>query len=112
MDKNEKVIVMAEAEDNAQEVVVEQKPKFKDKAKTWWGRNKKKVLIGVGVALAAGGMAATKAIKDRKDAAEAQAERDEVDELAENWYQRSLLEAHESSGTEPVIESDAPAETV
>lgn len=111
MDKNEKVIVMAEAEDNAQEVVVEQKPKFKDKAKTWWGRNKKKVLIGFGVALAAGGMAATKAIKDRKDAAEAQAEAERT-ELAENWYQNSLLEAHESSGTEPAIESDAPVETV
>lgn len=107
---NEKVIEMVEAENNSQENVVETKTKFRDKAKAWWGRNKKKVLIGAGVVLAAGGMTATKAIKDHKNAAEAQAEAERT-ELAENWFQNSLLEAHESSGNEPAVDVEiTPAE--
>ena len=108
---NEMVIEMVEAENNSQENVVETKTKFRDKAKAWWERNKKKVLIGAGVVLAAGGMTAAKAIKDHKNAAEAKVQRDEVDELAENWFQNSLLEAHESSGNEPAVDVEiTPAE--
>ena len=104
MDKNEKVIEM-EAEQNVQETVIETKPKFKDRAKAWAKRNKKKILIVAGAALAVGGAAAAKAYKDKKDEATAQSEAEQA-QLAEDWYQRSLLEAHESSGTDTAIETE------
>lgn len=104
MDKNEKVIEV-EAENNVQETVIEAKPKFKAKAKDWWKRNKKKILIAVGAAAAVGGMAAAKMIKDRKDEAAAQSEAEQA-KLTEDWYQRGLLEAHESSNTDTAIETE------
>ena len=105
MDKNEKVIEMKEAENNSQETVIEAKPKFKDRAKAWVKRNKKKILIVAGAALAVGGAAAAKAYKDKKDEAAAQAEAEQA-QLAEDWYQKGLLEAHESSGTDTAIETE------
>lgn len=104
MDKNEKVIEMKEAENNSQETVIEAKPKFKDRAKAWVKRNKKKILIVAGAALAVGG-AAAKAYKDKKDEAAAQAEAEQA-QLAEDWYQKGLLEAHESSGTDTAIDTE------
>lgn len=104
MDKNEKVIEL-EAENNSQETVIEAKTKFKDRAKAWVKRNKKKILIVAGAALAVGGAAAAKAYKDKKDEAAAQAEAEQA-QLAEDWYQRGLLEAHESSGTDTAIETE------
>lgn len=110
MDK-EKVIEL-EAENNSQETVIEAKPKLKDRAKAWVKRNKKKILIVAGAALAVGGAAAAKAYKDKKDEAAAQAEVEQA-QLAEDWYQRGLLEAHESSGTDTAIETEyAPVDEV
>lgn len=113
MDKNEKVIEMMEAEQNAQETtVIETKPKFKDRAKAWVKRNKKKILIVAGAALAVGGAAAAKAYKDKRDEAAAQAEAEQA-QLAEDWYQKGLLEAHESSNTDTAIETEyAPVDEV
>lgn len=105
MDKNEKVIEMVEAEQNAQETVIETKPKFGAKVKAWAKRNKRKILIVAGAALAVGGAAAAKAYKDRKDEAAAQSEAEQA-QLAEEWYQKGLLEAHESSGTDTAIETE------
>lgn len=105
MDKNEKVIEMVEAENNSQETVIETKPKLKDRANAWWKRNKKKILIVAGAALAVGGAAAAKAYKDKKDEAAAQADAEQA-QLAEDWYQRGLLEAHESSSTNTAIETE------
>ena len=105
MDKNEKVIEMKEAENNSQETVIEAKPKFKDRAKAWVKRNKKKILIVAGAALAVVGAAAAKAYKDKRDEAAAQAEAEQA-QLAEDWYQKGLLEAHESSGTDTAVESE------
>ncbi len=104
MDK-EKVIEIKEAENNVQETVIETKPKFKDRAKAWAKRNKKKILIVAGAALAVGGAAAAKAYKDKKDEAAAQSEAEQA-QLAEDWYQRGLLEAHESSNTDTAIETE------
>lgn len=104
MDK-EKVIEIKEAENNVQETVIEAKPKFKDRAKAWAKRNKKKILIVAGAALALGGAAAAKAYKDKKDEAAAQSEAEQA-QLAEDWYQRGLLEAHESSNTDTAIETE------
>lgn len=104
MDKNEKVIEMVEAE-NTQGTVIEAKPKFKDRAKAWVKRNKKKILIVAGAAFAVCGAAAAKAIKDKKDEAAAQSEAEQA-QLAEEWYQRGLLEAHESSSTDTAIETE------
>lgn len=103
MDK-EKVIEV-EAENNSQETAIEAKPKFKDRAKSWAKRNRKKILIVAGAALAVGGAAAAKAYKDRKDEAAAQSEAEQA-QLAEDWYQKGLLEAHESSGTDTAIETE------
>ena len=112
MDKNEKVIEMKEAENNAQETVIETKLKFKDRAKSWVKRNKKKILIVSWAALAVGGAAAAKAYKDKKDEAAAQADAEQA-QLAEEWYQKGLLEAHESSGTDTAIETEyAPVDEV
>lgn len=112
MDKNEKVIEMKEAAENAQEAVVETKPKFKDRAKAWVKRNKKKILIVAGAALAVGGAAAAKAYKDKKDEAAAQSEAEQA-QLAEDWYQRGLLEAHESSSTDTAVDTEyAPVDEV
>ena len=112
MDKNEKVIEMKEAENNSQETIIEVKPKFKDRAKAWVKRNKKKILIVAGAALAVGGAAAAKAYKDKKDEAAAQSEAEQA-QLAEEWYQKGLLEAHESSGTDTAIETEyAPVDEV
>lgn len=105
MDKNEKVIEMKEAENNAQETVIETKPKFKDRAKAWVKRNKKKILIVAGAALAVGGAAAAKAYKDKKDEAAAQSEAEQA-QLAEDWYQQGLLEAHESSSTDTTVDTE------
>lgn len=105
MDKNEKVIEMKEAENNAQETVIETKPKLKDRAKAWVKRNRKKILIVAGAALAVGGAAAAKAYKDKKDEAVAQAEAEQA-QLAEDWYQKGLLEAHESSGTDTAVDTE------
>lgn len=104
MDKNEKVIEMVEAE-NTQEIVIETKPKFKDRAKAWVKRNKKKILIVAGAALAVGGAAVVKVYKDKKDEAAAQVEAEQA-QLAEEWYQKGLLEAHESSNTDTAIETE------
>lgn len=103
MDKNEKVIEMTEAENNTQGTVIEAKPKLKDRAKAWVKRNKKKILIVAGAALAVGGAAAAKAYKDKKDEAAAQAEQAQ---LAEDWYQKGLLEAHESSSTDTAVDTE------
>lgn len=105
MDKNEKVIEMKEAAENTQEAVVETKPTFKAKVKAWAKRNKKKILIVTGAVLAVGGAAAAKAIKDRKDEAAAQSEAEQA-QLAEEWYNKGLLEAHESSNTDTTIETE------
>lgn len=106
MDKNEKVIEMKEAENNAQETtVIETKPKFKDRAKSWAKRNKKKILIVAGAALAVYGAAAAKAYKDKKDEAAAQSEAEQA-QLAEDWYQKGLLEAHESSSTDTAVDTE------
>lgn len=105
MDMNERVIEKKEAENNSQETAIETKPTFKDRAKAWAKRNKKKILIVAGAALAVGGAAAAKAFKDRKDEAAAQADAEQA-QLAEEWYQKGLLEAHESSGTDTVIETE------
>lgn len=113
MSENEKVIEVKEAL-NTQDAVVETKPKFKAKAKAWAKRNKKKILIAVGAALAVGGAAAAKAYKDRKDEATAQSEAEQA-QLAEEWYQRGLLEAHGASNTETetAIETEyAPVDEV
>lgn len=112
MDKNEKVIEMKEAENNAQETVIETKPKFKDRAKAWAKRNKKKILIVTGAALALGVATAAKTYKDKKDEASAQTEAEQA-QLAEEWRQKCLLEAHESSGTDTAIETEyAPVDEV
>ena len=87
MDQNSKVIEMREAEQNAQETVIEAKPKFKDRVKSWAKRNKKKILIVAGAASAVGGAAAAKAYKDKKDEAAAQSEAEQA-QLAEDWYQK------------------------
>lgn len=105
MDKNEKVIEMVEAENNSQETAIKAKPKLKDRAKAWAKRNKKKILIVAGAALAVGGAAAAKAYKDKKDEAAAQAEAEQA-QLADEWYQKGLLEAHESSSTDTAIETE------
>lgn len=105
MDKNEKVIEMVDAENNSQETVIETKPKFKDRAKAWAKRNKRKILIVAGAALAVGGAAAAKMYKDKKDEAVAQSEAEQA-QLAEEWYQKGLLEAHESSSTDTTIETE------
>lgn len=112
MDMNTLVIEKKEAENNSQETVIEAKPKFKDRAKAWVKRNKKKILIVAGAALAVGGAAAAKAYKDKKDEAAAQSEAEQA-QLAEEWYQKGLLEAHESSGTDTAIETEyAPVDEV
>ena len=112
MDKNEKVIEMVEAENNSQKTVIETKPKFKDRAKAWVKRNKKKILIVAGAALAVGGAAVAKAYKDKRDEAAAQSEAEQA-QLAEEWYQRGLLEAHESSTETEAIETEyAPVDEV
>lgn len=113
MDKNEKVIEMKEAAENAQEDVIETKPTFKAKVKAWAKRNKKKILIVTGAVLAVGGAAAAKAIKDRKDEAAAQAEAEQA-QLAEEWYNKGLLEARSATESEPEsIEVDyAPVDEV
>lgn len=105
MDQNSKIIEMTEAENNSQETVIETKPKFKDRAKAWVKRNKKKILIVAGAALAVGGAAAAKAYKDKKDEAAAQSEAEQA-QLAEDWYQRGLLEAHESSSTDTAVDTE------
>lgn len=103
MDNSKKVIDMEQAaEDN---VSVETKPTAKDKAKSWWKRNKKKILIGVGAVLAVGGMAAAKTIKDRRDDAAAQDEADRQ-ALAEDWYQRGLEEARSAPAIPEAVEVD------
>lgn len=104
MDKNEKVIEV-EAENNSQDTVIEVRPKLKDRAKAWVKRNKKKILIVAGAALAVGGAAAAKAYKDKKDEAAAQAEAEQA-QLAEDWYQKGLLEAHESSSTDTAVDTE------
>lgn len=111
-DTNEKVIEMKETLE--QEAVVETKPKFKARVKSWVKRNKKKILIVTGAALAVGGAAAAKMYKDRKDESAAQAEAEQA-QLAEEWYQRGLLEAHGASNTETdnAIETEyAPVDEV
>lgn len=108
MTEKEKVIEVKEAL-NTQEAVVETKPKFKDRAKAWAKRNKKKILIAVGAAVAIGGATAVKAYKDRKDEATAQAEADQ-ERLAEEWFQRGLLEAHGASDTETTtVDTECPS---
>lgn len=90
---NEKVVEINKEENETPVVVVETKPKLKDRAKAFWKKNKVKILMGVGAALAVGGTVAYKAIKDKNDEASAQEEAERA-ELAEEWYQRGLLEAH------------------
>lgn len=112
MDKNEKVIEM-EAENNSQEVTVievKNKKKFRDtKVGGFVYRHRKPILIVLGAAAAVGGAAAAKALKNKHDAETSQAEADQA-ALAEDWYNRSLLEAHESSNSEPVETEYAPTE--
>lgn len=110
MDNSKKVIDMEQAVEA--EVTIETKPSAKDKVKAWWGRNKKKILIGVGAVLAVGGAAAVKTIKDRKEDAYAQAEA-ERQELAEEWYQRGLEEARTAPALPDAVDVDyTPVETV
>lgn len=100
MDKNEKVIeanVVNEAP--AETVVVVEKPK--GKVRTFLEKHKAKLLILAGVGLAAAGTFAVKAISSKHNDADSQDEAERA-EAVEDWYQKSLMEAH----NEPVANVD------
>ena len=111
MDKNEKVIEMVEAENNSQEnPETKGKKRFRDtKVGGFVYRHRKPILITLAAVTTLAGGAAVKAYKDKKDADAAHDEEEQA-QLAEDWYNRSLLEAHESS-PEPIDVECAPAET-
>lgn len=108
MDKNEKVIEMKEAENNSQEnpEAKEGKKRLRDtKVGGFIYKHRKIGYMILGGVLVAAGAAAGKKIHDRRSAEEAQDEADQA-ALAEEWYQKGLLEAHESSGTDTAIETE------
>lgn len=114
MDKNEKVIEL-EAENNSQQnsETNEGKKRLRDtKVGGFIYKHRKIGYMILGGVLVAVGAAAGKKIHDRHSAEEAQDEADQA-ALAEDWYNRSLLEAHESSGTDTAIETEyAPVDEV
>lgn len=97
---NEKKVIDMEQGNGTVPVIVEPKKSMKEKAKAWWDRNKKKILIGGVAVLTAGGMAAAKAYKDRKEEEAAQTEA-ERNALAEEWFQKGLEEARASAPAIP-----------
>lgn len=107
MDK-EKVIEMVEAENNSQQnpEAKEGKKKLRDtKVGGFIYKHRKIGYMILGGVLVAVGAAAGKKIHDRHSAEEAQDEEDQA-ALAEDWYNRSLLEAHESSSTDTAVNTE------